>query len=296
MRTARAWIRSLVTLAGLTLLLAGCLKLDMAITISPDDRVDGELVFAVNKELLELSGQTVDDFLGETAVPSDIEGATQEPYEDDRFVGTRVRFEDVALADMQDGAGPESLSIERVGDTYEVSGVMDLTTDDPQLQGNPFEDQVKEAFDTAELRIAITFPGEIIETNGRVDGTTVIWEPVFGERTELTAVASASGEGEGEGSTGGTGAAGASSDASNGNALIWVILGLVLVGVLVGVVLMLRRRDAGAPQAEIPTAEPPMPSSASAAEGSDALGIPAPPPAPPIAPPVTPPGTPPGPS
>ena len=92
MRTARAWIRSLVTLTGLTLLLAGCLKLDMAITISPDDTVDGELVFAVNKELLELSGQTVDDLLGQTDVPSDVEGATQEPYEDDRFVGTRVRL------------------------------------------------------------------------------------------------------------------------------------------------------------------------------------------------------------
>lgn len=292
MRTARAWIRSLATLAGLTLLLAGCLKLDMAITISPDDRVDGELVFAVNKELLELSGQTVDDFLGETAVPSDIEGATQEPYEDDRFVGTKVRFEDVALADMHDGAGPDSLSIERVGDTYEVSGVMDLTTDDPQLQGNPFEDQVKQAFDTAELRIAITFPGEIIETNGRVDGSTVIWEPVFGERTELTAVASASasGEGEGEGSTEGTGAAGASSDGSDGNALIYVILGLVLVGVVVAVVLMLRRRDAGAPPAEIPGAGPPMPSSASAPEGPDAPAMPAPPSAAPIAPPAAPPG------
>jgi hypothetical protein len=270
MRAARAWIRSLIALTGLTLLLTGCLKLDMAITISPDDTVDGELVFAVNKELLKLSGQSVEDILGNTAVPSDIEGATQEPYEDDRFVGTKVRFEDVALADMQPGAGSDSLSIERVGDTYEVSGVMDLTTDDPQLQGNPFEDQIKEAFDTAELRIAITFPGEVLETNGTVDGTTVTWEPVFGERTELTAVASASGDGvegsDGEGSTGGTGAAGASSGDSGGTTLLLVILGLVIIAVIVGLFLVLRRRGAGTqPVPAVP--EPPA--------------IPTPPPAPP---------------
>ena len=93
MRTARAWIRSATVVAGLTLLLAGCLKLDLALTLSPDDTVDGEMVFAVNKELLELTGQSVDDLLGDAAVPDDVPGATQEPYEDDRFVGTRVLFQ-----------------------------------------------------------------------------------------------------------------------------------------------------------------------------------------------------------
>jgi hypothetical protein len=179
MRTARA-LRSIATLAGLTLLLAGCLKLDMAITISPDDTVDGEMVFAVNKQLLELTGQNVDDVLGDTTVPSDVEGATQEPYEDEDFVGTQVTFEDVALSDLSEGSDPDALTIVRSGDTYEVDGVMDLSTDDADLQGNPFEDQITQAFDTAELRIAITFPGEVLETNGQVDGTTVTWEPVFG--------------------------------------------------------------------------------------------------------------------
>ena len=94
MPPARAWIRSLVSLTGLTLLLAGCLKLDMDITLSPDDTVDGEVVFAVNKEMLELTGQNIDDMLGDTAVPDDVEGATSEPYEDERFAGTRVVFEE----------------------------------------------------------------------------------------------------------------------------------------------------------------------------------------------------------
>lgn len=274
MRTSRAWIRSFATFAGLTLLLAGCLKLDMAITISPDDTVDGEMVFAVNKDLLELTGQSVDDLIGDTSLPSDVEGATQEPYEDDRFVGTRVMFEDVALADMQDASDPDSLSIVRNGDTYEVSGVMDLTTDAADQQDNPFGDQVTEAFDTAELRIAVTFPGEVIEANGKIDGTTVTWEPVFGERTELTAVASASGEGDTEsGGTSGTDAAGGASNGSSGNTLLYVILGLALIGAVIGVFLLMRRRGRdGAAQA--------APNHVGTADDQGTPAAPAPPPSP----------------
>jgi len=274
MPPARTWIRSAATFTGSILLLAGCLKLDMAITLSPDDMVDGEIVFAVNKELLELTGQNIDDMLGDTAVPDDVEGATTEPYEDDRFVGTRVVFEDVALEDMQENSAPDSLSIERVGDTYEVNGVMDLGTEDAELEGNPFQDQITEAFDTAELRIAITFPGEVLETNGRVDGTTVTWEPVFGERAEFTAVASASGDGS-EGGEAGTEAAGSSGSSSGSNALLYSILGLVAVAVVVGVFLMMRRRDRAAPDGTT------VPADRDAGPPPDVPPAPAPPTAPP---------------
>ena len=244
-RTVRA-LRSLAIIAGLTLLLAGCLKLDMAITISPDDTVDGEMVFAVNKQLLELTGQDADDVLGDTTVPSDVEGAIQEPYEDEDFVGTQVTFEDVALSDLSEGSDPDSLTIVRTGDTYEVEGVMDLSTEDADLQGNPFEDQITEAFDTAQLRIAITFPGEVLETNGQVDGTTISWEPIFGERNVLTAVASASGEGASDRSDG-IDAAGAADEGRGGNALLYVVVGLVIIGVVIGLFVTMRRKSAGAP-------------------------------------------------
>jgi hypothetical protein len=243
--TARAF-RSLAMFAGLTLLLAGCLKLDMAITISPDDTVDGEMVFAVNKQLLELTGQNLDDVLGDATVPSDVEG-------------TQVTFEDVALSDLSEGSDPDALTIVRTGDTYEVDGVMDLSTDDADLQGNPFEDQITQAFDTAELRIAITFPGEVLETNGQVDGTTVTWEPVFGERNVLTAVASASGEGASD-SGDDADAAGATGEDSGGDTLLYVIAALVIIALVVGLFVMMRRKDPGASPTdttgEIPPAAP----------------------------------------
>jgi hypothetical protein len=259
MRTARV-IRGLAMFAGLTLL-AGCLKLDMAITISPDDSVNGEMVFAVNKQLLELTGQNIDDVLGDTTVPSDVEGAIQEPYEDADFVGTKLTFEDVALSDLSEGTDPDALTIERVGDTYEVDGVMDLSTEDADLQGNPFEEQITQAFDTAELRIAVTFPGEVLETNGEIEGTTVTWEPVFGERNVLTAVASASGDDVSDADTGGgTEAAGTSAEDSEGNTLLYVIIGLVIAGIMVGLFVMMRRTGGSDPSpGELPAVSAPSP-------------------------------------
>ena len=289
MRTARAF-RSLAMSAGLTLLLAGCLKLDMAVTISPDDTVDGEMVFAVNKQLLELTGQNVDDVLGDTTVPSDVEGATQEPYEEGDFVGTQVTFENVALSDLSEGSDPDALTIVRTGDTYQVDGVMDLSTEDADLQGNPFEEEITEAFDTAELRIAITFPGEVLETNGQVDGTTVTWEPVFGERNVLTAVASASDNGASD-SGDGTDAAGASGEDSGGNTLLYVIVGLVIVAVVAGSLVMMRRKGPGGapPTAAAGGVSPAVPATSPEqatppASASPQVTPPTPPPPPPVEP------------
>lgn len=43
--------------AMLALLLSACIKLDMNLTVNGDDTVDGTVIFALNKELIELSGQ-----------------------------------------------------------------------------------------------------------------------------------------------------------------------------------------------------------------------------------------------
>ena len=109
-----------------------------------------------------------------------------------------------------------------------------------------------------ELYVPITFPGEVLETNGRVQGTTVTWRPVFGERTEITAVASAVPDSAGgdDGSEG-TEAAG-STESSGGDALRYAILGLIVLAVAVGVYVIVRRRGPSeAPRVPPPPAEPP---------------------------------------
>ena len=47
----------------------------------------------------------------------------------------------------------------------------------------------------AEIRIKMTFPGEVTETNGTKDGSSVTWEPKLGQTADLTATAKDSGGG-----------------------------------------------------------------------------------------------------
>ncbi len=219
--------------AALALLLTGCLKLDMDLQIRSDDTVDGSVVFAINKDVLELTGGSAEDLLGgETPFPSDVEGVTTEEYDDGEFAGQRFGFDGVPIGVfVSDPNDPEALSIVRDGDTFEVSGVFDLSQGATGATG-PVDAQ--QFFESAEIRIAITFPGEVIESNGEVDGNTVSWAPKFGERVEIQATGSAI---EGAG--------------SSSNTLLYVLIALGIVAVIaiaVVVVMMSRRKgpEAGA--------------------------------------------------
>lgn len=227
MRDKLRTVTRVAMVAALALLLTGCLKLDMDLAIQTDDTVDGSVVFAVNKDVLELTGGSIEDLTGgETPFPSDVEGVTTEDYDDGEFAGQQFSFDGVPIGVFASNTDdPDALSITREGDTFEVSGALDLTQGATGATGLGGAEQF---FESAEIRIAITFPGEVIESNGTVDGNTVTWEPAFGERIEIQATGSAV-----EG-------------ASSSNTLLWVVIGLAVVAlaVIVVVVVMMNRRKA----------------------------------------------------
>lgn len=176
--------------AAIALLLAGCVKVDMNLEVSPENTVSGEAVLAVDESLVELSGQSPDTLFQELDLSDLPEGATVEPYEDGGFIGQQVNFESVPLSEFSGGetlgASGEELSIVRVGDEFRVDGRLDLSGE--EFTGG----QVPEQFlDTFEFRIAVTFPGPVRSATGSVDGNTVTWEPRIGQNTEIRAVASA---------------------------------------------------------------------------------------------------------
>jgi hypothetical protein len=179
----------------LALLMSACIKLDMNLEVSSNDTVSGTVIFAVQKSLLDLTGQSFDDLLGSSApLPEDVEGVTVSDYEDDQYRGQKFTFDAVTLADFS-GENPGELAITHDGDVFHVSGTLDLTsvgaTGATGLSGlDPTE-----ILQSADLRIRLTFPGEVTDSNGQVDGNTVTWVPVFGESTELRATAQASGGG-----------------------------------------------------------------------------------------------------
>lgn len=249
--------------ATLAVLLTGCLKLTQDLTLNSDDTVDGEVTLAVSKELLELSGQSEDDALaslteGEAPLPEGVE-AEVEAYDDGDFVGRTFVFSGASIERFS-GESDGDLSIVRNGDTFEVSGALDLTSGDAGVDlDDPTAQQLLESF---EVRISVTFPGEVQSSNGEVDGNTVTWEPSFGEVAEIAAVGSAI-------------------DSGGGSTLLWLVLGAVVVLVVILLVVVLGRQKGGGAAASVDVGFSPP------GEGAAAAGAVGGPPAP-VRPPATP--------
>lgn len=225
-RARRAAIRT-VALGALAFLLSGCLKLTMDLEVAAEDTVSGAVVFGIDRDILDLTGQNLDGVLGEESlVPPDVEGVSVAPYEDDEFAGQEITLDEVRLEEFnQDtgGGGADSLTIARDGDTFVVDGALDLSTEDAATEGIPFDPS--QFFESADIRITMTFPGDVQSSNGEIDGNTATWTPKVGERTEIRAVASAVGGG-------------------GSSPLLWIVLGVIVVAAIVVAMLVSRRRAA----------------------------------------------------
>jgi hypothetical protein len=168
--------------AAAVVLLSGCFKLDMQMQLQPDDTVARNQAALLGGEdaLRESLQNSEAGVLSETPSEGSFE---QRDYEDSDWIGTESVFSDVPIDQFGEGDTGD-LSITREGDQFVVAGTMDLTGEQPDAS-------TQAILDTAELQIAITFPGAVSESNGSVDGTTVTWEPKPGEVLEISATGSA---------------------------------------------------------------------------------------------------------
>jgi LppM domain len=234
-----------IALCALAMLMTGCIKVDLNMELHGDNTVGGTMVFAVSRDLLALTGSSADDLLGQiTASAGPLPTGVQfqeSPYADDKFEGKTYTFHDVPIdAFSQGSTAGETISIKRVGDTFQVNGEIDLT----QAATGPLQPGAAQLAKDMELRIAITFPGPVSQqSGGTITGNTVTWTPAFGEKTEIQATGSAIGSG------------------GNGPAM-WILLGLaILLVVVVALVLVRSRRsrvppEAGTEMAATPPAPP----------------------------------------
>jgi hypothetical protein len=294
MRRHRSLARPLrLALFGLAMSVVGtgCLKLDVDVAVREDDTVDGTAVLGIAKQVAEgLEG----DITSQADTFTGTEGLTAEAWEDENFVGTQVTLDALTFdgfrsfgdgltgATGSDGTG--GMQVVREGDTFRFTATLDFSDGELTSDGGDGPD-LGFLFGEADLRVRVTFPGEVLEADdaARIDGTTVTWVPEFGERLEIFAVASA---------VPGGGAGG-------GFPIALVGIGLVLIGVvgLIAFVLLRRRRSDGVIAVAAVGAAPPPPLFEPAAPRTS--GTPqAPPtmPAPPVSPvpPVPPVQAPPG--
>lgn len=225
----------------LALLLSGCIKVDMDMVVSSDDTVSGTLVLAVDRGLVEMGDASAEDLVSDGGQPfsDDLEGVLAEPYDQDGFVGQRYVFDAVPLAAFNDGttdASGDALRIERDGDVFRVSGTFDTTGgaqvgDEQAIDPSVF-------LGSADMQVQLTFPGEVLETNGEVDGTTVTWDLDTAGTTELSAVAAAE------------------AAVPIDQLLLYAMLGVVVLGLGLVLVLLLRRDDEDADGAHAQRHEP----------------------------------------
>jgi hypothetical protein len=289
---------------ALVVLMTGCIKLNMNLGINSDNTVSGTVEIGVQKELVDLTGQNVEDLLGSDApLPSNAHGVTVEPFDDGEFVGRQVILEDVPIEEFNSGgivgasgatgaSGPtsgagDSLQIARQGDTFVVTGVLDLSRALSGVTGPLAGTGGAQFYESADIKIAITFPGEVLQApGGEIDGNTVTYMPEFDERLEINATGSAVDNGEAADVVGGS---------DSFLPLILIIAGVVLVLLFVVFLVVRGRRheDGGgtpsgfgeAGSAAAPVAPPPV----AAPRGAPTDAPPPAPPMPPAAPPPPPP-------
>ncbi|RKT53317.1 LppM family (lipo)protein [Saccharothrix australiensis] len=161
--------------------LTGCVRLHAAMAVGPDDRVSGEVVAA--------TPETDDNDAGpQLKVPDDLaDRVTTQPYRADKYAGTQVffnglTFDEVRALSIATSASSSryQLGFRRSGDLVTLNGSVDLTQVPPER---------------ADIQVKISFPGEVVDTNGREeDGATIAWSPKPGEATMLSATIRYAGE------------------------------------------------------------------------------------------------------
>jgi len=219
-----------VLLALAVLALAGCFRVDVALTVSSADAVNGSAVVAVDRSVAQSAGGTkaLVERLTKQLMPQDVPAPgriTSQPFHDTSHVGVTLTLSDVPLSAFAADTthGPSWLSITRDGDRFVVAGAVDLTPETLHTQSDPaLQQQLK----TATVSVRLMFPGPVTQSNGQVSGNAVSWRPPMGQLTPLAASAS---EGDSVG--------------SSGVLFPWSVVagGVLLAGVvLFGIVLVLR--------------------------------------------------------
>lgn len=160
----------MVTLLSIT----GCARVRAALAVQPDDTVVGEIIVATPEQGPEDPGPAI------TPPPDLVDDVDISEYRQDGYAGSVVRFSGLTfpevgslLTSVGEAGEKVRLELRRAGGRVVLNGEVDLTT---------------VAVDRADFQLRVSFPGQIVESNGDADTGTVGWTFVPGEVGEITAV------------------------------------------------------------------------------------------------------------
>jgi hypothetical protein len=140
----------------------GCVRVRASITVSPDDRVSGQIIAAAKPRNSDDKGPQL---LNTLPFSNKVSVTT---YDRDDYVGSQALFSDLTFAELpqlanmnRDSAGVD-ISLRRAGDLVILEGRADLTSlNDPD----------------ADVSLSVSFPGDVTSTNGnQVSSDIVEWK------------------------------------------------------------------------------------------------------------------------
>jgi hypothetical protein len=156
-----------LALLVLAALLSGCARVQAALAVQPNDTVNGQIVVATPAAGPNDKGPAV-------TLPPDLTSAVDvSAYQQDGYVGSVLKFSQLPfdkVGELVKAVGPAGSAVKfqlrRAGGRVLVQGAADLTT---------------VSVDKADFQLKISFPGQIVESNGDIDDQTVSWTFTPGE-------------------------------------------------------------------------------------------------------------------
>jgi hypothetical protein len=163
-RKHRAPLRTVVLvvlLAVVGLAASGCVRVHAAFAVSSDDRVSGDLIVGTQPSAQNDAGPQL------TVPPSLASKVTGKPYSADGYVGTELTFTGLTFTELSELAttastlsGAYHLQFQRSSDLVTLAGSADLS-------------QVSTT--KADVQLKVSFPGQVLRTDGDLAGQTVSW-------------------------------------------------------------------------------------------------------------------------
>lgn len=176
-RTRRlgARVAAAVLLAAMLVpMLAGCLRVQVSMGVSSNDRVSGRIVAAV----VPTDGN---DKGPQLKAPDSLAAKVRvEPYTQDGYVGSQVFFEDMSFGEVgqlgqlsEQTQGMFQMQFQRTGDLVSLSGRVDLKSVPPS---------------GSDVQFTIAFPARVAKTNGNREGDNIVsWKLPAGDVSTLRA-------------------------------------------------------------------------------------------------------------
>ena len=170
------------------LLLSGCVRFQAHVTVTPENTLNGDIVVASVVGDGDSAKSEANDrakLIEQGLLPnlSSAAGVTRSDYDQDGYVGTKFSLTNTPIDAINSESENGSLSLKRDGETFVFDGKIDFTPDSTEA---PPKDA-----DKSNIEIAMSFPGEVTDHNGKLDGTRVTWNTSFEGSLDMHAVASA---------------------------------------------------------------------------------------------------------